>query len=274
MSNEAVVVSQASTPGKIIRAPYIFDTTKTVVVAPVDDHFISGPIGGMENPAERVSTLAECGVDAIMAFPGLVSRNASVFSHARSIVNLTGSTTRSFPTRKAIVGTLETALRLNASAVAVHINCGPPSAAVMIEQAAAIVSRAARYELPVIGTVYPRGELEGQDDDLDDLKARDNEAYCHAIAHAVAVGAGLGFDAIKTKYTGDSASFVSAIRSANGIPVLISGGPLVSDSEALNMAVGAMAAGAAGVSFGRNFFGRRNPESLIAKIRLIRRVWP
>jgi DhnA family fructose-bisphosphate aldolase class Ia len=238
-----------------------------MVIAPVDDHLISGPFDGLENPCERVATLAGAGVDAILTFAGLVSRNPIVFAQVPSIINLTASTVLSHPTRKIVVGSVESALRLSASAIAVHINCGSPRASAMIEQAGKVLDRAARYDLPAMGIMYPRGEQHGEDDDLIRMKTREPAAYNAAVAHGVAIGASIGFDIIKTKYTGDRESFAGVVLAANGVPIVVAGEHLVTEAAALKMAADALSSGAVGVSFGRNFFGRSDPAPLIAKIR-------
>jgi DhnA family fructose-bisphosphate aldolase class Ia len=257
--------------GKVIRAPYLYVRSRAIVIAPVDDHLISGPFAGLENPRERLVTLAGAGVDAILTFAGLASRNPLVFAQVPSIINLTASTVRSHPARKIVVGSVQSALRLNASAIAVHINCGSSRASVMIEQAGRVLDRAARYDLPAMGIMYPRGEHHGEDDDLIRMTTRDPAAYNEAVAHAVAIGASLGFDIIKTKYTGDCESFTEVVLAANGVPIVVAGEHLVTEPGALKMAAEALSAGAAGVSFGRNFFGRSDPAPLIARIRKLGR---
>jgi len=64
----------------------------------------------------------------------------------------------------------------------------------------------------------------------------------------------LGADLIKTDYAGDSASMRSVVEECP-IPILVLGGSRYSsDAEAFALIHGAVAAGAAGVFFGRNVF--------------------
>jgi fructose-bisphosphate aldolase/2-amino-3,7-dideoxy-D-threo-hept-6-ulosonate synthase len=52
--------------------------------------------------------------------------------------------------------------------------------------------------------------------------------------------------------------------------VVIAGGPKAnSDSEILEMCNGAMAAGARGVTFGRNIFQHKNPPAMVRALRKI-----
>ena len=53
------------------------------------------------------------------------------------------------------------------------------------------------------------------------------------------------------------------VTAAGGVPVLISGGSLVTELEALRVAEQAIAAGAAGVSFGRNVFSRSSSQTFL-----------
>jgi len=260
---------QAVAPGKLLRAPYLYDRRRPIVIAPVDDHLIFGPVGGLEDISGKMHALQRSSVDAILTYPGIVQRHTDMFSEVRSIINLTGSTTMSLPTKKHLIARVEGALRVNSSAVAVHINCCSKFAGEMMEQAAQVVDRASRYELPVVGIVYPRGERDGRDDNFDSLRTGDPEAYSRLVAHSVSLAASIGFDAIKTKYTGTTATFKSVVKAGCGVPVLIAGGPVSLDEEVLRMAADAMMAGAAGVSFGRNFFGRGNPQDLVAAVRML-----
>jgi fructose-bisphosphate aldolase/2-amino-3,7-dideoxy-D-threo-hept-6-ulosonate synthase len=54
------------------------------------------------------------------------------------------------------------------------------------------------------------------------------------------------------------------------VPVVIAGGPKASsDREILEMCNGAMAAGAKGVTFGRNIFQHKNPPAMVRALRKI-----
>jgi DhnA family fructose-bisphosphate aldolase class Ia len=137
----------------------------------------------------------------------------------------------------------------------------------MIELAGVILSEAQTYDIPVLGIIYPRGEENGADDDMTLLRDRGSEEYVEAVRHCVSLGADLGFDAIKTCYTGSRTSFETVISASRNVPIVIAGGPCVDEEAIVGASREAIQAGAAGVSFGRNIFGRSNPAEFVRRIR-------
>jgi DhnA family fructose-bisphosphate aldolase class Ia len=79
----------------------------------------------------------------------------------------------------------------------------------------------------------------------------------------------LGADAIKTDYSGDPVSMRLVVEGCP-IPILVLGGNRqASDVGALEVVRGAVAAGAAGVFFGRNVFQAPNMSSFLQQARAI-----
>jgi DhnA family fructose-bisphosphate aldolase class Ia len=73
----------------------------------------------------------------------------------------------------------------------------------------------------------------------------------------------LGADIIKTNYTGDAESFREVVNGCQ-VPVIIAGGPKVETAkELLQMVHGAIKAGGAGLSIGRNVFQQENPTKMV-----------
>jgi fructose-bisphosphate aldolase/2-amino-3,7-dideoxy-D-threo-hept-6-ulosonate synthase len=90
-----------------------------------------------------------------------------------------------------------------------------------------------------------------------------------AVALAARAAAELGADIVKCPYTGDADSFRMVVRGCPA-PVLIAGGPKTeTDLELLAMVAGAMEAGAAGVSIGRNVFQHGNPTGMALALRAV-----
>ena len=111
--------------------------------------------------------------------------------------------------------------------------------------------------VPLVAMMYPRGE---------NIK---NPHDPEIVAHAARVGAEAGADIVKAVYTGDPDSFKHVVRSCP-VPLVIAGGPKAnSDREILEMCNGAMAAGAKGVTFGRNIFQHKNPPAMVRALRKI-----
>ncbi len=85
----------------------------------------------------------------------------------------------------------------------------------------------------------------------------------------IRMSAEIGADFIKTDYTGDPDTFREAIKGCP-IPVLIAGGPRTNTlRDALEMAKGALEAGAVGVIFGRNVFQSVDPTATVKALRLV-----
>ncbi|MFA7486029.1 MAG: fructose-bisphosphate aldolase, partial [Phycisphaerae bacterium] len=80
------------------------------------------------------------------------------------------------------------------------------------------------------------------------------------------VGAELGADIVKCVYTGSVETFQEVIEGCP-VPVVIAGGEKMgSDEDIFNMVDGALKAGAAGVSIGRNAFQHEKPEKIIGAL--------
>ena len=80
---------------------------------------------------------------------------------------------------------------------------------------------------------------------------------------AARVGAELGADIVKVVYTGTAESFAEVVQGCT-VPVVIAGGAKMgSDEDIFRMVEGALSAGAAGLSIGRNAFQHPNPDKII-----------
>ncbi len=83
------------------------------------------------------------------------------------------------------------------------------------------------------------------------------------------VGGELGADIVKCPYTGDIKS-MRIVTEGCPVPVVIAGGPKCeNDYEVLKMVEDAMAAGAIGISLGRNIFQHQRPDLMTAALRAV-----
>ncbi len=79
----------------------------------------------------------------------------------------------------------------------------------------------------------------------------------------------LGADIVKVSYTGSVDSFRKVVAGCP-VPVVIAGGPkMSSDRDILEMVQGAIEAGGAGVSIGRNVFQHRDPSRMVGAISML-----
>ena len=174
------------------------------------------------------------------------------------IVHLSGSTALApEPNAKTLVCTVEEALKLGADAVSVHVNIGNGHERNMLADLGKVSLKAAEWGMPLMAMIYPRGE-----------KIKD-EYDPNAVKHAARLGAELGADIVKVSYTGSPESFSKVIEGCH-VPVVIAGGPKMdSDRAIFEMVKGAIEAGAAGTSIGRNVFQHDNPAKILGALHLI-----
>lgn len=256
--------------GKYLRFPELFNGKVPLIISPIDDLLLSGPINGFENPEYKIKSILAAKPTALLTFYGTIKKYYKELINQKTIINLSASTTRSNYTKKVLLGSVESAIRINANAIAVHINVCSKYASQMINDASIIIEQAERYQIPTVGILYPRGEFsDGKTNENDDLKENDPEAYSEIVAHCVQIGVDLGVDLIKTQYSGTPSSFEKVIVTAQGTPVVTAGGPLIDEDLSISNALNAYNKGAAGISFARNVFGRENPENYLNKVREI-----
>lgn len=246
--------------GKAIRMERIMDrkTGKTVIV-PMDHGVTAGPILGITNMKEAMRQVAAGGANAVVEHKGMVARG-----HRRSgpdmglIVHLSASTSLSpHPNAKTLVCTVEEAIKLGADAVSIHINIGNGHEKEMLADFGKVALSAAEWGMPLLAMIYPRGE-----------KVKD-EYDPAVIKHAARLGAELGADMVKVSYTGSPESFREVVEGCH-VPVIIAGGPKMgSDRAILEMVRGAIDAGAAGTSIGRNVFQHQNPTRIVRALAMI-----
>jgi class I fructose-bisphosphate aldolase len=246
--------------GKEIRLERIMNraTGKTVIV-PMDHGVSAGPITGITNMKQAIGQVADGGGNAVVLHKGIIARGQpKSWADMGVIVHLSGSTSLSpEPNAKTLVCTVEEAIKLGADGVSVHVNIGNGYEKEMITDLATVAHTASEWGIPLLAMIYPRGE-----------KISD-EYDSKAIQHAARLGAELGADMVKVSYTGNPDSFSKVVEGCD-IPVIIAGGPKMdSDRQILEMVKGAMEAGAAGTSIGRNVFQHSNPAKMVAAFSMI-----
>jgi predicted phospho-2-dehydro-3-deoxyheptonate aldolase len=243
--------------GKKIRLERIMDRNSgRTVIIPMDHGVTVGPIPGLEDMREAVSSVVAGGANAILMHKGIVGAgHRGSGKDVGLIIHLSGGTTLSpDPNAKELVCTVEEAIQLGADAVSVHINLGAETDKEMLRQLGFISKKCMQWQMPLVAMMYTRGPK---------IKNEFDVAY---VKHAARVGAELGADIVKVPYTGSVESFKEVVK---GCPVLvvIAGGPKMgSDEDIFKMVEGALEAGSAGVSIGRNAFQHKTPEKMVAAL--------
>jgi fructose-bisphosphate aldolase / 2-amino-3,7-dideoxy-D-threo-hept-6-ulosonate synthase len=155
-------------------------------------------------------------------------------------------------TQETPVATVETALRLDADAVAVSIFFGRGGEVPTMRFLGELTERCNRFAMPVLAEMMP---------------SPDDAYKPEAIAHAARIGFEMGADVIKTNYCGDVEAFRDVVASSP-VPILVAGGPKKNESEdgVLQMVREVVQAGAAGVAIGRRVWQAEDPKAVVRAI--------
>lgn len=255
--------------GKSRRLTRLFTRDNRAVFVPVDDSLISGPTNGLENLGSKVGMIAQASPNAIIGFAGVLKQYGEFLNFAPFILNITASTTRSHHTRKTLIGTVEQALHLGVEAVAVHVNVGSEYETEMLHNLGVVSRECEAAGMPLLGIMYPRSEDENGDNNYLYLKQSQPLKYAELVAHAARIGVEVGVDLVKTQYTGTPETFRCVVEACYPTPIVVAGGPILPPEAMLRIAYDVIQAGGAGVSFGRNIFGRLNPTSYISALKSI-----
>ncbi len=246
--------------GKSIRLERVINRNSgRTIIVPLDHGITLGPIPGLTDTRRAIAGVVRGGANAIIMHKGLVRAG-----HRRRgrdvglIIHLSASTSLSpDPNAKVPVCTVEEALRLGADAVSIHVNLGAETDCEMLRTLGETAKQCRDWGMPLLAMMYPRG------------KAIANEFDPALVKHAARVGAELGSDIVKVNYTGSPESFAEVVAGCP-VPVVIAGGEkMETDRELLAIVEGALAAGACGVSIGRNIFQHRDPVLIIKAINLL-----
>ena len=239
--------------GKLIRMERLINrkTRKTVII-PMDHGVTVGPIKGLTDMGKTVDLVALGGANAVIGHMGLALHGHRGYGRdVGLILHLSASTCLApDPNHKVLVNSVERAIKMGADGVSVHINVGADNEAAMLADLGDVSQKCMEWGMPLLAMMYARGH--GIEDETD----------VEAVKIAARVGAELGADIIKTVYTGDAESFREVVEGCP-VPVVIAGGSKLGDLETLKMIEGAMQAGAAGLSIGRNAFQHEHPDRLV-----------
>jgi len=199
--------------------------------------------------------------DAITLQKGIASRVFSPEYSADGISLIVKATSYSpfHPTLDTPTATVEEALRLGADAISVGMLVGEANQARQLSHLSSVAREAEALGLPLAAHIYPRGEgLKGE------LKAVENVQY------AVRAGAEVGVDVIKTEYTGSAETFAEVVLAASPAKVVLAGGsPGGELRDYFQMTADALAAGAAGFTYGRFVWQHPQPDRVVEALRLM-----
>jgi len=222
---------------------------KTVMLA-VDHGYFQGPTTGLENPRETIAPLLPY-ADSLMLTRGVLRTSVDAAASVPIVLRVSGGTSvLKELSNEGVTTSIEEALRLNASALAVSIFVGSENEKQTLLNLSELVNGGERYGIPVLAVTAVGREM-----------VRD----ARYLGLACRIAAELGARVVKTYYTEGFDKVVAGCP----VPVVIAGGKKIPEMEALEMAHAAIASGAAGVDMGRNIFQSTDPIGMIKAVRAI-----
>jgi len=221
----------------------------TVMLA-VDHGYFQGPTTGLENPRKTIAPLLPY-ADSLMLTRGVLRTSVDPGSGVPIVLRVSGGTSILKELSNEVVSTsMDEALRLDASAVAVSIFVGSENEKQTLQNLSQLVDEGERVGMPVLAVTAVGREME-----------RD----ARYLGLACRIAAELGARIVKTYYCEDFRKVVDSCP----VPVVIAGGKKVPERDALELASKAIAEGASGVDMGRNIFQSADPVGMIRAVRAV-----
>ncbi len=222
------------------------DTGRTVMLA-FDHGFIMGPTSGLERIDLSIVPIAQY-ADCLMATRGIIRSCLPPTLGKPVCLRADAGTTILTELNHNTVLDIHDAVRLNASALAVMVAAGDPSAeASTVANLYHAVDAGQRYGIPVMGVTAVGKDM-----------VRDAQYFSLASRMCAENGANI----VKT-YFCDGFEKVTA---SCPVPIVIAGGKKLPEIEALELAHHAIDQGAAGVDMGRNVFQADAPAAMIQAV--------
>ena len=222
----------------------------TVMLA-FDHGYIMGATAGLERLDLAIPDLVE-DVDVLMATRGaLRSAIPAGYNKGIALRCTVGSCVLNDDMSHEVIGvSIEDAIRMDASCMAVQIFIGGSGQKSSIENLTKTIDNGNKYGIPTLGVIAVGKEMD-----------RTSKYFQLATRMTAEFGAQI----IKTYYCEDFEKVVAGCP----VPIVIAGGKKIPEYDALDLAYKGIAQGAAGVDMGRNIFQAESPKAMaqaIAKI--------
>ena len=225
--------------------------TNRCVMLAVDHGYFQGPTTGLERPGETVAPLLEH-ADALMLTRGVLRNCVEAGVRVPIVLRVSGGTSvlKDDLSDEDLSVSIEDAIRLNASALALSIFVGSPGEKQTLTNLAKLCDEGQKYGIPVLAVTAVGKEMVRE---------------ARYLGLACRIAAELGAQIVKTYYCEGFENVVGGCP----VPVVIAGGKKVEEREALKLAHNAVSAGAVGVDMGRNIFQSQWPVPMIRAVRSI-----
>lgn len=222
------------------------------VMLAVDHGYFMGPTNHLEDPAKTIAPLVSY-CDSLMLTRGVLRTSVPASSAVPVVLRVSGGSSiigKDLSDERITTGMRE-AVRLNASAVAMSIFVGAEYERKTLVSLGKLVNEAVEVGMPVLAVTAVGKELEKRD--------------ARYLSLACRIAAEFGAHMVKTYYCD---GFEKVVESCP-VPIIVAGGPKVSEREALELVYNSVAAGALGVDMGRNIWQSDRPVQMIKAVRSI-----
>ncbi|HET7147965.1 MAG TPA: 3-hydroxy-5-phosphonooxypentane-2,4-dione thiolase [Candidatus Nitrosopolaris sp.] len=224
---------------------------RTVMLA-VDHGYFLGPTEKLENPSRTIKPLLPY-ADSLMLTRGVLRTSVNPSTDIPIVLRVSGGTSiiGEELSKESITTSIEDAMKLNASCLALSIFVGGKYEHQTLTNLAKLVDEGERFGIPILAVTAVGKEM-----------SRDHRY----LALACRIAAELGAHLVKTYYCENFQKVVEGCP----VPVIIAGGKkLPNELNALQLAYDAVDNGAMGVDMGRNIWQSDYPVAMIKAIRAI-----
>jgi len=222
------------------------------VMLAVDHGYFLGPTEKLEVPQRTMEPLLPY-VDSIMLTRGVLRTSLSPISDVPIVLRVSGATSivGEDLSNETITTSLEDAIRLNVSCLALSIFVGSKYEHQTLANLATLVDNGERYGIPILAVTAVGKEM-----------VRD----ARYLGLACRIAGELGAHVVKTYYC---ENFEKVIEGCP-VPVIIAGGKkLAKEVDVLELTFNAIKDGASGVDMGRNIWQSDHPIPMIKAVRSI-----
>ena len=221
------------------------------VMLAVDHGYFLGPTERLENPRETIGPLLNY-ADSLMLTRGVLRTSVIPESNTPIVLRVSGGSSiiGEDLSKETIVTSIEEAIKLNASCLALSIFVGSKYEFQTLKNLSKLVNEGEKYGIPVLAVTAVGKEM-----------ARDSRY----LGLACRIAAELGAHVVKTYHCPDFNKVVEGCP----VPVIIAGGKKLAEREALQLTFDALKDGASGVDMGRNIWQSDNPVAMIKAVRAI-----
>ena len=215
----------------------------------VDHGYFLGPTEKLENPKKVIAPLLKY-CDSLMVTRGVQRTSVAATTNTPMVLRVSGGSSiiGEDLSQEDITVSIQDAIRLNASVLAMSIFVGSKYEYQTIVNLGKLVSEAEKYGIPVLAVTAVGKEL-GKD--------------ARYLSLACRVAAEQGAHIVKTYYC---ENFEKVVHSCP-VPIIVAGGKKIPERDALQLTYNSIKGGAVGVDMGRNIWQSEHPVAMIRAVR-------